>query len=357
VTNYTRKPTAIICLSPNNGGMEIDAIKLATKLSSYSKITLIAKKDSFIESQKSTYIDKNILLETISFRHSISMNIMLYARNILLKNDIKNIVFFGASELKSLYFSFLGLNINLIIRHGTTKSKPKKDFFHKLIYSNVNYHVSISKHLEENVKHIIPFTKKSKSKLIYPSLNFNKVQHITNNVLTIVHIGRIVKGKGQADAIKACEILIKNNIDFSFNIIGGLDENYRNEFLNIYENCLYKKKINLIGFTNDVESYLQSADIFLFPSYGEGFGNAFLEALANNIVCITYNNTTFPEFMQMQVYFELCKNKNIQELKEKLLDVALNLDTKKEYTKKNNKILQNVFSVQNEVNHYLDILE
>ena len=223
-----KQPTAIICLSPYAGGMEIDSIKLAKKLSNYSKVVVIAKSGYFIESKKDEYIGFNdIKLETISFRSSLGLSIILQARKIIKKYDIKNIIFFGASELKSLYFSFFGLNINLIVRHGTTKSRPKKDWFHRLIYSDVNYHVSICKHLENNVKYIIPFGKQTKSKLIYSSFEFDEPKHIKQDKLTLLHIGRIAHGKGQVDAIKACEILVENNIDFVFNIVGGFDENYK----------------------------------------------------------------------------------------------------------------------------------
>ena len=68
-----KKNTAIICLSPNHGGMEIDSIKLAKKLSIYSKIFLIAKSGSFIESQQSEFLDyNNIKLEPITLIKDIS---------------------------------------------------------------------------------------------------------------------------------------------------------------------------------------------------------------------------------------------------------------------------------------------
>ena len=159
--------TAIICLSPYQGGMEIDSIKLSQLLQSVSNITLIAKKDTFIEKTfRELDLKYPISFETITFKSSLSLSIILGVRKIIQENNIKNVIFLGASELKSLYFSFIGLDINLIIRHGTTKSSPKKDWFHKLIYSNVNYHITICEHLAKNVKFIIPFGKKTQLKII-----------------------------------------------------------------------------------------------------------------------------------------------------------------------------------------------
>ena len=169
----------IICLSSNFGGMELDTIKLAKKLFPYRKIVLIIKEEGFIHKNFNKYfsLSDKIDLETIKFKSTLSFNIILKARDIVKKYNIRNVIFFGASELKSLYFSFLGLDINLIVRHGTTKSTPKKDWFHKLIYSRINYHVCISKHIQKNIEYIIPFGKHTKSILIYPSIeipNFKK---------------------------------------------------------------------------------------------------------------------------------------------------------------------------------------
>ena len=352
-----KEPTAIICLSPNSGGMEIDAIKLAKKLSDYTSITIVTKDQSFIASEQKSYIGINrIKLETIQFSNSFSFNIIKQTREIILNNKIRNVVFFGASELKSLYFSFLGLNINLIIRHGTTKSKPKKDLFHRLIYSQVNYHISICQHLEKNVKFIIPFGKNTKSKLIYSSFQFSNPVHIQSKTLTLLHVGRIATGKGQIDAIKACETLVQHDIEFVFNIVGGLDTQYQNEFNSFYQQCSYKNKINLIGFTNNVNQYIQQADIFIFPSYGEGLSNAFIEALSNNLICLAYNNTSFPELLDMGLFFHLVDNKNISKLKTTLLRVATNLEQEKNKTMNNSTYIQKMFSTTQEINKYLDIL-
>ncbi len=355
--SWTKAPTAIICLSPYGGGMELDAIKLAKNLSTFTQIVIVAKKDHFIDKQQENYLNFNgIALQTISFESSLSLSIIVKARKIMQEYGIKNVIFFGASELKSLYFSFLGLDINLIVRHGTTKSKPKKDWLHRLIYSQVAYHVSICQHLETNVKYIIPFGKITQSKLIYPSFEFQEPLHVKHKTLTLLHVGRIAGGKGQIDAIQACDVLVENGIDFSFNIVGGFDGEYEQEFLEFYNLCSYKEKIHLIGFTSDVKAYFESADIFIFPSHGEGLSNAFMEALSNDLVCIAYDNTSFPELKRLGFYFEMCKNKDKQNLRETLLECALNIKKKSEKTNRNALLIQEFFSLENEISRYLKIL-
>lgn len=355
--NNYKKNVSIICLSPNFGGMEIDAIKLANKLSSYSKIILVAKENGFIAQKfdNNCLNNQNISLETVKFKSSLSFNIIKIARDIVIRNNIKNVIFFGASELKSLYFSFLGLDINLIVRHGTTKSTPKKDWFHKLIYSRINYHVCISKHLQKNIEYIIPFCKNTKSILIYPSIEIANFIKRKNEKLTLIHTGRISQGKGQIDAIKACEVLVKNNIDFIFYIVGGYEREFENKFLDFYNNLEYKDKIILVGFTNNVEEYLAKSDIFLFPSYGEGFGNSFVEALGFGLKCISYANTSFFEFKALGFDFEMVENKNIENLKQSLLSIAIN---KSNYDlEKNKQLVKDIFFEKKEIRKYLEILK
>lgn len=352
--NLNRKnPTAIICLSPNAGGMEIDAIKLAKKLSSHTPVTLIAKRDCFIANSKNDYIGYNdIKLETISFLFSISPSIIFRVRHIIQENGIKNIIFFGASELKSLYFSFLGLDVNLIIRHGTTKSTPKKDWFHRLIYSNVHYHVAICKHLQKNVDFIIPFGQKSQSKLIYSSVTFPDFHRTGSDTFTLLNVGRIEQGKGQADAIQACNVLYEKGIDFHFYLVGGIEPKYLNIFMDFYNSLPYKDQITLVGHTTNVVDYYVKANLFVFPSYGEGLSNAFLEALSCGLECIAYNNTSFPELKELGFDFHLVEHKNIDQLSTTLLHCVLNPSSSSENRSK----IANDFSEEKEIKNYLEIL-
>lgn len=353
INTQTKNSTAIICLSPNAGGMEIDTIKLAKKLSPYTPITVIAKEGYFIANSKNNFVGINgVTLETVSFYYSLSFSILFKVRRIVQEKGIKNVIFFGASELKSLYFAFLGLDINLIVRHGTTKSTPKKDWFHRLIYSNVNYHVAICQHLQKNIAYIIPFAQKSQSKLIYSSINLPNFFRTKSDIFTLLNVGRIEEGKGQVDAIMACKILYEHDIDFHFYLVGGIEPKYLDKFMNFYNSISYKDKITLIGHTTEVMEYYSKADLFIFPSYGEGLSNAFLEALACGLECIAYNNTSFPELKELGFNFHLIENKNIEQLAKTLLHCAKNSSTYNDNTVK----IAKDFSEESEIKLYLELL-
>jgi len=354
--------TAIICLSPTNGGMEMDSFQLAKMLSAYTNITMIAKTKSAIETKhKDEALSLGINFETISFSKNVSFSIIFGVRKIIKENNIKNVVFFGASELKSLYFSFFNLDINLLIKHGTTKSSSKKDFIHKLIYSNVNYHIAICEHIARNVKEIIPFGKNTQLKTIYSSLrnmpeNIRKPKKCSGRQIVLLHVARIADGKGQIDAIKACNILYEQNIDFIFYLIGDIDPNYEKEFTNFIKDIPYKNSIKLEGFKTSVDEYYRKSDIFIFPSKGEGLSNSFIEALSYGLACISYDNTSFPELQDLGFNFQLADNQDIESLTKTLKTTVEYIENNEIPLVENTNLAKRLFTTEREIADFIEIL-
>ena len=356
-----KQPTAVICLSPNKGGMELASLKLAKILSTYVDTTLIVQKDHFMHEQCLTNEDYAALkFETISFQSTLSPSIIYHTRRIIKKNHIKNVIFVGASELKSLYFSFLGLDINLIVRHGTTKSTPKKDWFHRLIYSNVNYHVAISKHLSKNVQKIVPFGKDTKLVTIYPSMpkeSSNKEKTFSSTALKLLHVGRVTPGKGLKEALEACSILYKNNINFTLDSYGGMSSKYAKEFESFIETLVYKDAFHLCGFTNNIYDEYRRHDIFIFPTKGEGFGNVMMEAITHGIIVLSFDNTAISNFKEMGFHLHLVKDGNVNALKEGLLYIAKHIEEERMAALKNIDLANKLFAPEREANDYLKILK
>ena len=350
-----------MCFSSGNGGMERSAVRLARFLSTITSVVLVCKKGSFIEN---LYYEEKVdyACETIDFfSRKFSLSMFFGARSVVERCDIKNVIFFGASELKTLHFSFMYKSLNLIVWHGTTKSHPKRDFFHNLVYSKVNFHVALSKHLIRNVKNIVPETVGVEYKVIRPSFDFdvniNNRSSVDNKEISIVHIGRVAYGKGQLDAVLACEALKQSGISFKLKLVGSADSsNYINEVENAITKSSIADFVSLEGYVESVNTYLEQADILLFPSSGEGMPNAFIEALHYNIICIAYDNTVFPEFLDMGFHVHLVKNSDISALAEKLVQVASNLDNEKELSNKNMELSKKYFSVDRELAEWKEIL-
>lgn len=360
VANKLKASTAVICLSHFTGGMELAATKLANNLSKFVNVTYIVKQNTFIHEQCQSNPDyEDLNYKTINFSTTVmSPSIILSVRKIILENKIKNVIFVGASEMKSLYFAFLGLDINLIVRHGTIKKTPKKDWFHTLVYSKVNTHVAISKYMSSNVKEIIPFGKNTKLTVIVPSLakNISSLEKTESSTLRLLHAGRVTSGKGIDKAILACDILYKNEIEFNFDNYGPSDSKYEKQLKELLNSITYTQHIYINGFTNSIYDEYPKHDIFIFPTPDEGYGNVMMEAISHGIIVLAFDNTAISNFGEMGFHIHLVEDGSLEALKERLLTIANNLTEEKRLALENIEKAKIVFAPSREANEYLKLL-
>jgi glycosyltransferase involved in cell wall biosynthesis len=254
------------------------------------------------------------------------------------------------------------MNVNLIVRHGTTTAKrhKKKDIFHRFLYSKVSHYVGISKHLVNNIREIFPLRKKAEINLIYSSLKFSDVSKRTrkekNGVVNIVHVGRLTKGKGQDVAIRACSVLYDNGVPFRLVLVGSGDVKYKEMLEKMLPSLPYKESVVFHGHTDDVFSVLGASEVFLFPSAGEGLPNALIEALSCGLVCLVYSNTVFPEIFNLGFYGHVIENGNEDMLGKTLLSVCQNIDKEMDRSKNNMDLARQVFSEEREIAEYDKIM-
>jgi len=360
MSSSEKLPTAVICLSSGKGGMELYALKIARMLAPKVPVTLVCKEGTFLEkSGRQEKDEAGFDIWPVHFRsRTFSPATIVSVKRLLRRKTIRNVIFLGASELKSLYFAFQGNGMNVIQRHATHKSRPKKDWFHRLVYTCVNHHVSISYHLSRNVREIIPIRAGATETVIYPSFPLPLVKRNSSDRVELLHVGRFVRGKGQLDAIKACRGLAENAVDFRFRLLGDAqDPVYADEISRYLDSSGYKDRVELVGFTRDVAAYLREADVFLYPSYGEGFGNAVNEALTAGLIPIVYENTVFPELREHGFHLHLVPDRNIEELTSRLVYVAQHVLEEKQAALANRKIAERLYSPASELKSWLQLLK
>ncbi len=97
--------------------------------------------------------------------------------------------------------------------------------------------------------------------------------------------GRLVERKGVSVLLEAWGKLAKDHQDVLLVIVGGgpLEKKLKDQSreLGIEEN------VKFFGFVNNIGDYLAATDIFVFPSFQEGFPNSVLEAMACGIPVIS----------------------------------------------------------------------
>jgi glycosyltransferase involved in cell wall biosynthesis len=108
-------------------------------------------------------------------------------------------------------------------------------------------------------------------------------------------------------------------------IIGGSPDNsYLEKLKTLIQEHNLQDRVKIIGFVSnqDLASYYQFADIFIYPSRYEGFGIPILEAMTHSCPVITSNTSSLPEVAEnAALYFDPNSH---SELSERILELYQN---------------------------------
>lgn len=115
---------------------------------------------------------------------------------------------------------------------------------------------------------------------------FNLINHYV-----IGHIGRISEVKNQSFILNLLKKVKEDNYNTKLMLIGDGDK--KQELIQKATELDLSNDVLFLGSRNDANLFLNSMDLFLFPSKYEGLGIALIEAQANGLHCIT--STEVPE--------------------------------------------------------------
>ncbi|MCE9684323.1 glycosyltransferase [Halomonas alkalisoli] len=328
--------------------MEHDAISMALNIDKYlANCWLVVRKGTWLERQGGRAGAKVI---AINFSGSFSVSAIVRMRKLWREQQIKNIIFLGSSEIKSIHFSLTTGVEKFIVRHGTTKSSPKKDFVRRLTWSKVTAHWCISQHLEKNVRSLFPVGD-AEVFVNYVALGskLNEIPHAKqltarSDSFELVHVGRLVQGKGQRDVLSAAKRLRDHGIPVHVSLYGDGDDNQY--LVDLAKQLGIEECVRFMGYVDSPFSHFDKYHAFVYPSHGEGLGNAFIEALASGIHCFSYQNTVFPELKSLGLSFYMAPDRDVASLAEDLKEVW---EARSPVNQGNVELCQNVFSVEAEM--------
>jgi glycosyltransferase involved in cell wall biosynthesis len=113
----------------------------------------------------------------------------------------------------------------------------------------------------------------------------------------LLFVGRLEKRKNIIGIISAYKILKeKYNIPHKLILAGNVSFGYE-EIKDKIEKSEYKNEIIEVGFVKEQEKYelIKNTDVFLFPTFYEGFGLPILEAQNLGVPVVTSNISSLPE--------------------------------------------------------------
>jgi glycosyltransferase involved in cell wall biosynthesis len=167
---------------------------------------------------------------------------------------------------------------------------------------------------------------KEKLVLIYNGLNLqqafnrtNKIYNKKNNEFVIGNAGRLTSQKGQKYLIELADILKQKGINFKILIAG--EGELKTSLQELIQKNHLTDQVELLGHVNDMSSFMNSIDLFVFPSLFEGTANTLIEALFYEKPIIAFNVSSNPEIIQHGVNGYLAEAFNIENLTQLVLEL------------------------------------
>lgn len=139
------------------------------------------------------------------------------------------------------------------------------------------------------------------------------------------YVGRIVKDKGINELVEAFVEINKENKNTRLLLVGSFED--LDPILSKTENEIKtNKNIIYVGFQKDIRPYLKIMNLFVFPSYREGFGISLMEAAAMNVPAISTDIIGCNEIIDDGYNGRLITPRSMEALKIAMKDLVLNRD-------------------------------
>ena len=340
--------TAVVCLSPNHGGMEISARVLASRLSQWSEgCVFVVRRGSWLER-----IARDMSLQhiAISMKYHFSITGIFQIRKALRDHRVRLMIYVGSSEMRTLRFSVNKKIDRFVVRHGTPKSNKKTDLAHRFLWSRVTHHWAVSEYIRLNVCELFP-VQESSSFVNYggqgeklDELPFPLPLTSSSEKLCIGQVARVEYIKGQFDSLEALRRIRESGIDAEI-VFYGDGRNMEDLKSRVQEKNLLEH-VTLAGQIRKPYMRLGQHHMFLYPSYSEGFGNSFTEAISSGIHCLCYNNSCFPEYRFLGFRYNMVPNGDIDALVQRIKEIW---ESKESQPLGNRDLARDIFSDQAEI--------
>lgn len=152
--------------------------------------------------------------------------------------------------------------------------------------------------------------------------------------LNLLFVGRVMKDKGIEELILASEKLVAEmKIDLNVQIVGTINDSYKDFLESLHSTAIRIKFHGFVPYGPQLFSFYREADIFVLPSYHEGFPHSIWEAAAMNTPVVTCPVGGIPGIVnEGEVTF--CQSRSVDSLTASLKKVIDNWEVAMEKNKK-----------------------
>lgn len=157
-----------------------------------------------------------------------------------------------------------------------------------------------------------------------------KKYNIPEEAKVFIFVGRVTKDKGINELFAASRKLFEKHEDMYLLMVGP-NENSGSVNEKLYEWSENNKNVIYCGFTNEVEKYLAASDVYVLPSYREGFGSAVIEAESMGVPVIISDIPGPTDAMKRDCTGLVVAKGSAKELAKAMYTLYKDSDLRKEY--------------------------
>jgi len=261
----------------------------------------------------------HVTTNSVSFLNASKVNKLV---SFYQKNKIDVVIFNSPKDLKLGGKAAKKAGIETIVyRRGIAVEVKKKQLNEKL-FRDVVTHFIFNSEATKNLlqKHYIEIIATKNTAIIYNAIEFPKESSNTIKKTTpaiiIGNAGRLVEQKGQHFLIDIAIELNKRSLDFKIQIAG--DGQLQQELAQKIKAENLSDQVELLGFVEDMKSFMQQVDIFVSTALWEGFGFVLAEAMVYQKPVLAFNLSSNPELIINGENGFLITPKNCVEFADKL---------------------------------------
>ncbi|OJX30076.1 MAG: glycosyltransferase family 1 protein [Chryseobacterium sp. 36-9] len=147
---------------------------------------------------------------------------------------------------------------------------------------------------------------------------------IKEDDFVFLFVGRLVRDKGINELVRAFNQLNSEVDNIKLLLVGPFEEELDPILPETKRSIEENSNIISVGFQKDVRPYFAISDIFVFPSYREGFPNVVLQSLAMNVPAIVTDISGSNEIINKHINGMIVDVKNELQLLEAMCEIYKN---------------------------------
>ena len=195
----------------------------------------------------------------------------------------------------------------------------------------------------------------------YDTYNMPEKKNLYKDSVEIMIIGRICEGKGQIEAVKAMELLLKDeelkNYRINLSIIGNKIDDYFDNLEEYIKNNNLASNMKILPFSNNINEYRKNCDIQLVCSKNEAFGRVTIEGMIAKCLVIGAKSGFTKKLIIDGYNGILYESENYKDLYLKIKKAILNKDLTEQIIRNSYEYVKENFLIQSTAKNVIKYYE